>query len=41
MLIPHELDVEIARLKLGAMGMTFDTLTAEQEKYLNSWEAGT
>jgi adenosylhomocysteinase len=39
--IPRELDVEIARLKLGAMGMTFDTLTAEQDKYLNSWESGT
>ena len=39
--LPHEIDSEIARLKLGAMGMTFDTLTAEQEKYLNSWESGT
>lgn len=39
--IPRELDVEIARLKLGAMGMTFDTLTPEQDKYLNSWESGT
>ena len=39
--IPHELDSEIARIKLGAMGMTFDTLTPEQDKYLNSWESGT
>ena len=39
--IPHELDSEIARLKLAAMGMTFDTLTPEQDKYLNSWESGT
>ena len=39
--LPKEIDIEIASLKLNAMGMTFDTLTAEQEKYLNSWELGT
>ncbi len=39
--LPREIDTEIASLKLQAMGMTFDALTAAQEKYLNSWEAGT
>src|SRR5881275_654097 len=36
-----ELDKEIARLKLHAMGIRIDTLSSEQEKYLNSWESGT
>ncbi len=39
--IPEEMDKEIARLKLMAMGVRIDTLTAEQDKYLNSWEEGT
>jgi adenosylhomocysteinase len=39
--IPPAIDREIARLKLAAMGVTIDNLTAEQEKYLNSWEEGT
>src|SRR6266487_90717 len=39
--IPRELDAEIARLKLQAMGVTIDTLTPEQQKYLTSWEQGT
>jgi adenosylhomocysteinase len=39
--VPHEIDAEIARLKLAAMGIAIDTLTAEQEKYLTSWESGT
>jgi len=39
--VPHEIDSEIARLKLAAMGIDIDTLTAEQEKYLSSWESGT
>jgi adenosylhomocysteinase len=39
--IPRELDAEIARLKLAAMGVTIDTLTAEQRAYLASWELGT
>ncbi len=39
--LPSEIDTEIASLKLQSMGMNFDTLTAEQEKYLNSWESGT
>jgi adenosylhomocysteinase len=39
--IPEEIDREIARLKLHAMGVRIDTLTAEQSKYLASWEEGT
>ena len=39
--VPHDIDAEIARLKLQAMGMNIDTLTEEQHKYLTSWESGT
>src|SRR5947199_682158 len=39
--LPTEIDKEIARLKLHAMGIRIDTLSPEQEKYLNSWESGT
>ena len=39
--MPREIDLEIARLKLVSMGIEIDTLTPEQESYLNSWEAGT
>jgi adenosylhomocysteinase len=39
--VPEKLDHEIARLKLKAMGVKVDVLTAEQEKYLTSWEMGT
>ncbi len=39
--IPPEIDREIARLKLHAMGVQIDMLTPEQEKYLSSWEEGT
>jgi len=39
--IPEDIDKEIARLKLHAMGVRIDTLTPEQEKYLASWEEGT
>jgi adenosylhomocysteinase len=39
--IPQDIDREIARLKLKAMGVQIDTLTPEQEKYLLSWEEGT
>ncbi len=36
--VPKIIDDEIARLKLEAMGIRIDTLTEEQERYLNSWE---
>ncbi|MGA9190535.1 MAG: adenosylhomocysteinase [Anaerolineales bacterium] len=39
--IPEDIDREIARLKLEAMGVIIDRLTDEQTKYLNSWEEGT
>ena len=39
--IPKEVDQDIARLKLMAMGIDIDTLTNEQTKYLDSWEEGT
>ena len=39
--VPEEIDREIARLKLRAMGVEIDVLTPEQEKYLASWEEGT
>jgi adenosylhomocysteinase len=39
--IPEEVDQEIARLKLQAMGITIDSLTAEQVEYINSWTSGT
>ncbi len=39
--VPAEIDKEIARLKLISMGVKIDNLTAEQKKYLASWEMGT
>jgi adenosylhomocysteinase len=39
--IPVELDREIARLKLQAMGITIDSLTPDQIEYTNSWTSGT
>ena len=38
--VPEDIDREIAALKLAAMGITIDQLTAEQHHYLNSWEGG-
>jgi adenosylhomocysteinase len=39
--VPQEIDKEVARLKLAALGVGIDTLTAEQEAYLNTWTMGT
>ena len=39
--VPAEIDAEIARIKLSAMGIQIDSLTDQQVKYLNSWEEGT
>jgi adenosylhomocysteinase len=39
--VPEEIDKEVARLKIQSMGIGIDSLTAEQEKYLTSWEEGT
>ncbi|RGA02979.1 adenosylhomocysteinase [Microbispora triticiradicis] len=38
--VPAGIDVEVARLKLAAAGISIDALTAEQEKYLHSWRLG-
>ena len=38
---PEDIDQEIARLKLEAMGVAVDVLTEEQKKYLSSWDLGT
>ncbi len=37
--IPDEIDDQIGRVKLAAMGLSIDTLTPEQEAYLSGWEA--
>jgi adenosylhomocysteinase len=39
--VPEDIDKDIARLKLDAMGVKIDKLTKEQEHYLASWEMGT
>jgi adenosylhomocysteinase len=39
--VPAEIDAEVARLKLQAMGVAIDILTEEQVRYLDSWEEGT
>jgi len=39
--VPEEIDRNIARLKLRALGIEIDTLTDEQTRYLTSWEEGT
>ncbi len=39
--VPEKIDKQVARLKLDSMGIKIDSLTAEQKKYLTSWEEGT
>ena len=39
--VPVDIDREVARLKLDAMGVAIDVLTTEQKAYLSSWESGT
>jgi adenosylhomocysteinase len=39
--VPVDIDKDVARLKLHAMGVEIDTLTDEQDRYLHSWEQGT
>jgi adenosylhomocysteinase len=39
--VPEEIDREIARLKLAAMGVTIDQLSPKQERYLAAWQEGT
>jgi adenosylhomocysteinase len=40
-IVPAEIDNEIAKLKLDAMNIRIDELTAAQQKYLSSWQQGT
>ena len=39
--VPMEIEEEVAAVKLAAMGIKIDTLTAAQKQYLSSWESGT
>jgi adenosylhomocysteinase len=39
--VPPDIDSEVATLKLASMGITIDTLTPEQEKYLTDYQSGT
>jgi len=39
--VPEEIDKEVGRLKLAAMGITIDSLTDAQREYLESWDIGT
>ena len=39
--VPAEIDSEIARLKLEALGIRLDKMTDEQERYVRSWQQGT
>lgn len=39
--LPAEIDDEISKLQLEAMGVSIDELTPEQLKYLGSWQEGT
>ncbi len=40
-IMPEEIDREVARLKLEALGVEIDTMTPEQVKYVSSWQEGT
>ena len=39
--VPPDIDREISRIKLKTLGISIDIPTAEQEKYMSSWEIGT
>jgi adenosylhomocysteinase len=39
--VPDEIDQQVGKLKLASMGISIDSLTKEQRKYLKSWESGT
>jgi len=40
-IVPKEIDQKVAELKLKSMDVKIDELTAEQKKYLSTWEMGT
>ena len=39
--VPRDIDETVGKLKLQSMGISIDSLTEEQQKYLSSWEGGT
>jgi adenosylhomocysteinase len=39
--VPQDIDEQVANLKLSSLGLSIDTLTKEQKKYLCSWDIGT
>jgi adenosylhomocysteinase len=39
--VPEAIDAEVARLKLAALGIHLDAMTAEQAEYVSSWRHGT
>lgn len=39
--VPPEIDEQVARMKLGSLGLSIDSLTQEQQVYMNSWNIGT
>ena len=39
--VPQEIDEQVARLKLKSLGLSIDTMTKDQKKYLCSWDVGT
>jgi len=39
--VPEDMDREVARLKLESLGVSIDTMTAEQAEYAKSWQSGT
>jgi adenosylhomocysteinase len=39
--VPEAIDAEVARLKLAALGITLEAMTAEQQAYVSSWQHGT
>lgn len=40
-ILPEEIEISVAKLKLASMGLTIDELTPEQQAYLTSWNHGT
>jgi adenosylhomocysteinase len=39
--VPHEIDEQVARMKLDTLGFSIDSLTPDQQKYMSSWDIGT
>lgn len=39
--VPEDIDKQVAKLKLDSLAIEIDTLTDEQDRYLNSWNEGT